>query len=35
MAKWAAYLDLVIAGKVDEIGGAIDNVTPFGKTAAS
>jgi integrase len=31
MAKWAAYLDLVIAGKVDEIGGAIDNVVPLRK----
>jgi integrase len=31
MAKWAAYLDLVIAGKVDEIGGAIDNVVPMRK----
>jgi len=35
MAKWAAYLDLVIAGKVDQIGGAIDNVVPFGKTASA
>jgi len=31
MAKWAAYLDLVIVGKVDEIGGAVDNVVPIRK----
>jgi hypothetical protein len=35
MAKWAAYLDLVIAGKVDQVGGSIDNVVPFGKTASA
>jgi integrase len=35
MAKWGAYLDLVIAGNVDQIGGTIDNVVPFGKTASA
>jgi integrase len=30
MAKWAAYLDLVIAGTVDQIGAREGNVVPFG-----
>src|SRR4029077_8678223 len=29
MAKWAAYLDLVIAGTVDQIGAREGNVVPF------
>jgi len=35
MAKWAAYLDLVIEGKVDEIGGRADNVVQIGRGAAA
>jgi integrase len=30
MAKWAAYLDLVIAGTVDQLGAREGNVVPFG-----
>jgi integrase len=29
MAKWAAYLDLVIAGTVDQLGARGGNVVPF------
>ncbi len=35
MARWAAYLDLVIEGKVDQIGGRADNVVPIGNGAAA
>jgi integrase len=34
MAKWAAYMDLVIAGQVDQLGGREGNVVPFGAVAA-
>jgi integrase len=32
MAKWAAYLDLMIAGHLDEIGAREGNVVPFDVT---
>ncbi len=32
MAKWAAYLDLVIEGKIDELGKRESNVVPMAKT---
>jgi len=35
MARWAAYLDLVIAGKVDQLGAQIGNVVPFGRGAVA
>jgi integrase len=35
MARWAAYLDLVIEGKVDQLGAQIGNVVPFGRTAVA
>jgi integrase len=35
MAKWAAYLDLVIAGEIKEIGQRESNVVPIGKGAAA
>jgi integrase len=35
MTRWAAYLDLVIAGKVAELGAQADNVVPIGKVAAA
>jgi hypothetical protein len=34
MAKWAAYLDLIIAGKFDELETR-DNVVPFKKGEAA
>jgi hypothetical protein len=30
MAKWSAYLDMVIAGTVDQIAAREGNVVPFG-----
>jgi hypothetical protein len=30
MGKWAAYLDLVIAGTIDQLGALEGNVVPFG-----
>ena len=35
MAKWAAYMDLVIAGTVDQIGAREGNVVPFGTAAGA
>ena len=35
MAKWAAYLELVIAGEIKEIGQRESNVVPIGKGAAA
>jgi len=35
MAKWAAYLDLVIAGTVDQIGAREGNVVPFGRAGSA
>jgi integrase len=35
MAKWAAYLELVIAGDIKEIGQRESNVVPIGKGAAA
>jgi hypothetical protein len=35
MAKWAAYLDLVLAGEIKEIGQHQSNVVPMGRAAAS
>jgi hypothetical protein len=35
MAKWAAYLDLLIEGKVDQLGGPADNVVQIGKGAVA
>jgi len=34
MTRWAAYLDLVIAGKVAELGVQADNVVPIGAALA-
>ena len=35
MAKWAAYLDLALAGEIKEIGERKSNVVPIGKGAAA
>jgi integrase len=35
MAKWAAYLDLMIAGHIDQLGAREGNVVPFGATTGA
>jgi integrase len=35
MAKWATYLDLVIAGRIDQLGAREGNVVPFGATTGA
>jgi len=35
MAKWEAYLDLIIEGKVDQLGSRANNVVPIGKGAVA